>query len=54
VNHTTAARVFIEGVQTLWPVGVKFDSVVLLVTDAAQYVEKATKGLNELPKTDTC
>jgi hypothetical protein len=35
VNHTTMARVFNEATQSLWPDGVKFDHVLLLVTDVA-------------------
>jgi hypothetical protein len=34
VNHTIIARGFKEAMQTLWPDGVKFDKVLLLVTDA--------------------
>jgi hypothetical protein len=37
VNHTKVARVFIEGMQTLWPDG---------VTDAAPYMKKAAEGLS--------
>jgi hypothetical protein len=33
VNHTIIARGFKEAMQTLWPDGVKFDNVLLLVTD---------------------
>lgn len=36
VNRTTA-RVFKGAVQTLWPDGLTFDTVLLLVTDAALY-----------------
>jgi hypothetical protein len=46
VNHTTAACVFNEAMQTLWPDGVKFDSMLLLVTDAALYMKKAAEGLS--------
>jgi hypothetical protein len=41
VNHITIARVINEAVQTLWADGVKFDNVLLLVTDAAPYMKKA-------------
>jgi hypothetical protein len=44
VNHTIA-RVFNEAMQTLWPVGVKLD-MLLLVTDAATYMKKPAKGLS--------
>jgi hypothetical protein len=40
VNHATVARVLDEAMQTLWPDGVKFDNVLLLVTDAALYMKK--------------
>jgi hypothetical protein len=42
VNHGIIACVFIEITQTLWPFGAKFDSVLLLVTDATQYVKQTT------------
>jgi hypothetical protein len=45
VNHMTVARVFSEAMQTLWPDGVKFDSVLLLFTDAAPYMKKAAEEL---------
>jgi hypothetical protein len=31
--------------QTLWPDGVKFDNLLLLVADAVQWIKKATEGL---------
>jgi hypothetical protein len=40
VNHTRTARVFSEAVLTLWPDGLTFDNVLLLVTDAALYMTK--------------
>jgi hypothetical protein len=46
VNHITVAGVFNEAMQTLWPDGVKFGSVLLLVTDAAPYMKKAAEGLS--------
>jgi hypothetical protein len=39
-NHIKTARVFNEATQTLWPDNVKFDNVLLLVTDAAPYIQK--------------
>jgi hypothetical protein len=44
VNHTTIARVFTEALHTLWPDGVKYDNVLLLVTDAAPYMKKTAEG----------
>jgi hypothetical protein len=46
VNHTTTARVFNEAVQTLWPDGVKFDIVLLLVTDATPHMKNAAEELS--------
>jgi hypothetical protein len=46
VNHITVAGVFNEAMQTLWPDGVKFGSVLLLVTDTAPYMKKAAEGLS--------
>jgi hypothetical protein len=45
VNHTVA-HVFNEAMQTLWPDGVKFDNVLLLVTDAAPYTKEAAERLS--------
>jgi hypothetical protein len=42
VNHTTAARVFIEAIQTRRPDSVKFDNVFLLVMDATPYMKSNT------------
>jgi hypothetical protein len=42
VNHTTAACVFNEAMQTLWPDGVKFDNVLLLVTDGHLHEKSRT------------
>jgi hypothetical protein len=44
VNQTTA-HVFSEAVQTLWPFDVKF-YLLLLVTDATQYMKKGAEGLS--------
>ena len=38
VNHTTVARVF-NDMHILWPRGVKYDNVLLLLTDAAPYID---------------
>jgi hypothetical protein len=37
---------FNEAMQTLWPDGVKFDNVLLLVTDATRYIKKAAEELS--------
>lgn len=44
-THVTIARLFNEAMQLLWPEGIKFDNVLLLVTDAAAYMKKAAVGL---------
>jgi hypothetical protein len=49
VNHTTTARVFNEATQALWPDGVKFDSVLLLVTDATVHEKSSRRTFSELP-----
>ena len=46
VNHTTVARVFNDAMHILWPRGVKYDNVLLLLTDAAPYMIKAGEGLS--------
>lgn len=45
-NHVTVARLFNESLQLLWPNGIKFDNVLLLLTDAAPYMKKAAEGLS--------
>jgi hypothetical protein len=46
-NHTGAARVFSEAVQTVWPDGLTFDSLLLLLLpDAALYMTKPEEGLS--------
>jgi hypothetical protein len=46
VNHKRTAHVFNEAVQILWPDGLKFDNVLLLVTDAALYMTKREQILS--------
>jgi hypothetical protein len=46
VNHTTAAHIFNEAMQTLWPHGVKFDNILLLVIDTTLYMKKVTEELS--------
>jgi hypothetical protein len=45
VNHTRVALDLNEATQTLWPDGVKFDSLLLLVADAYPNMKKPAKGL---------
>jgi hypothetical protein len=39
VNHTTAAHIFNEAVQTLWPDGVKGGNIMLPVTGSTLYMK---------------
>jgi hypothetical protein len=43
VNHTKIARVSNEAMQTLWSDSMKFDNVLLVVTDAAPYMKEAAE-----------
>ena len=45
VNHTTIGKLLNEGLQVLYPNGVQFEKLLLLVTDAAAYMIKAATGL---------
>jgi hypothetical protein len=56
VNHAKLSRVFSETMQTQWPDYVKFDNVLLLVTDGGPYMKKRGEGLSvTYPKLiDTC
>lgn len=45
VNHTTMATVFSNAMDILWPTGVRYNNVLLLVTDAAPYMIKAAKDI---------
>ena len=47
-NGTTIAQLFIKSMSLLWPDGVEYDKVLLLVTDAAPYMKKAAKALKTL------
>jgi hypothetical protein len=47
VNHTTVAHVLNEAI---WPDGVKFGNILLLVTDAAPFMKKSSRRFfSELP-----
>ena len=47
-NSTTIAQTFTKALNDLWPNGVQFDRVLLLVTDAAAYMKKAGLALKVL------
>ena len=44
-NSTTIAQTFTKALNNLWPNGVQFDRVLLLVTDAATHMKKAGLAL---------
>jgi hypothetical protein len=46
VKYTKVVLVFTEASQTLWLDGVKFDNVLLLVTDAAPNTKEAAEELS--------
>lgn len=45
VDHSAIAQLVQRALSILWPNGVRYDDVWLLVTDAAAYMKKAGKGL---------
>lgn len=45
-NHITVARLFNESMHILWPNGVKYDNVLILLSDAAPYMKKAAEALS--------
>lgn len=47
-NHTTIAQLFENSMKLLWPDHVKYNDVLLLLSDAAPYMIKAAKGLQTL------
>jgi len=47
-NHFTIAKLFNDSLTLLWPSGIKFENVLLLVSDAAAYMVKAANGLSVL------
>lgn len=47
-NHATIAQAFVNAMQLLWPEAVKHERVLLFVTDAASYMQKAANGLSVL------
>lgn len=48
VNHSTIAQLFTTSLSILWPEGIKHESVLLFVSDAAPYMTKAGKALKVL------
>lgn len=47
-NHSTIFEHFDQSLNLLWPQGVKYDDVLLFVTDAAPYMVKAGKAIQNL------
>lgn len=47
-NSTTIAKVFQNALQLLWPKGILYNDVLLLVTDGAGYMKKAAHSLSIL------
>lgn len=47
-NSTTIAQFFASSLALLWPDGIMYDNVLLLVTDAASYMKKASSSLQIL------
>ena len=47
-NHFTIAKLFNDALTLLWPSGIKFENVLLLVSDATAYMVKAANGLSVL------
>jgi transcriptional regulator of met regulon len=44
-NSSTIAQLFTSALTLLWPEGIKYNNVLLFVTDAAPYMKKAAQGL---------
>lgn len=44
-NHQTIAKCFNESMNLIWPSGIKYDNVLLFVSDAAPYMIKAGKAI---------
>jgi len=47
-NHSTIFKLFDQSMNLLWPQGVKYNEVLLFVTDAAPYMIKAGKAIQNL------
>ncbi|XP_050531050.1 uncharacterized protein LOC126899859 [Daktulosphaira vitifoliae] len=48
VNHSSIFKLFDQSLNLLWPQGVKYDDVLLFVTDVAPYMIKAGKAIQNL------
>lgn len=44
-NHQTIAKCFNDSMNLIWPSGIKYDNVLLFVSDAAPYMLKAGKAI---------
>uniref|UniRef100_A0A2S2PHA5 DUF659 domain-containing protein n=1 Tax=Schizaphis graminum TaxID=13262 RepID=A0A2S2PHA5_SCHGA len=47
-NFQTVGKLFNDAMQLLWPSGVKYENVLLFVTDVAPYMVKAADSLTVL------
>jgi hypothetical protein len=45
-NHATISKAVNDAMILLWPKGIRYDSVLVLLTDAAAYMKKAAVGLS--------
>lgn len=48
VNHSVIAKFIMDSLTVLWPNGIKYNMVLLIVTDAAAYMLKGVGGLGVL------
>lgn len=44
VNHSIVAKMFNNSLSSLWPEGIKYDNVILCISDAVLFVVKAGKA----------
>lgn len=47
-NHQTIGKCFNNAMEVLWPGGIKYENVLLLVTDNAAYMGKAARSLQDV------
>ncbi|KAL4085242.1 hypothetical protein QTP88_027101 [Uroleucon formosanum] len=47
-NHTSIAKLLDTSLHILWPQGIKYDNILLFLSDAAPYMMKAGRGLKIL------
>lgn len=50
VNYLTISKVFNEALKILWPYNIRYENILLFVTDAAPYMVKAAKYLKDMYK----